>query len=840
MKLKLLGLDEVMGSLKGFLPQYLQEHEIDSVKNFVCLNPKHEDADPSMSCKQNPENAYCHGCNCTMDIFQAAHWLEDKPISGPLFIEENVKYLAEKFGIEVQLEEMTEDELYRYRTYRAYRDAASLISDPKFGGYKHFKKEMKRRKWELTHLQEAKVGTVDYKEFRSTLRAMGYEVRFQDEIDLGRPDIFCSENMIFTISDEWGRPVGFAARNLAYSEEKDENGKPKSGSKYTNQKTTGLRCNIYQKGRRLYEIHTASRTTPPLYVFEGYSDVLTAQQKGLSNCAAIGGTAFTQEHIQLLKRMGMYDIVLVLDADKAGISRVESLLDERFCGNKDMRVSVINLPAGMDPDDFLREKTLEDFLGLKKFSAFDWRLNRYSDDDDPETVCKTMIPLIVNEPSYVTQEKMCRSLALFTGVELRTVRNELERLQNEKARLRALETSAIVDQSYHDIRRNPADAKSFLLEAVGAIEQIDEKYDETALSMDNFKSIVMTQKEDEEALTGEFAGYYLSEVGLAGLGRELNGNWREDALMLFGGKENTGKSSLMCQLAYEIANDERNNACVIYHTIDDSLQQILPRFIVQAYGSPDLTFNQVRNPKYFEIHEDDETVFERREQGYKELLKFIENGRIIVKDANDGVSLAFGESLVSYYSKRFPDRNLVYILDNVHKTPDYASMKEVRMRYKTLSNHLKRIATKYHACIVGTVEYTKLAPGTIPNNNNIAETRALAYDANFIGHMYNDVHEVGSARSRCVHKDPRTGAVLPRLRLGIGKNKITDYKGRLFFDFHPASGLFRHVETTIAENDMRSRGDSLKKSRDGRKSLSFEQYEKTVEGDKPQWPDEGK
>ena len=102
---KIANLEEVMKNLRGFLRQYLAEFGIDTSKNFSCLNPRHEDNNPSMSCGQNPENAYCHACGVTCDIFQAAHWLEDKPIIGSAFIEENVMYLASMFGVEVELEE---------------------------------------------------------------------------------------------------------------------------------------------------------------------------------------------------------------------------------------------------------------------------------------------------------------------------------------------------------------------------------------------------------------------------------------------------------------------------------------------------------------------------------------------------------------------------------------------------------------------------------------------------------------------------------------------------------------------------------------------------------------
>jgi DNA primase catalytic core len=831
---KLANLDEVMENLRGFLPQYLEQHGIDAQKNFKCINPKHEDTGPSMSCKQNPKNAYCFGCNITADIFQAAHWLDGKPITGPGWIDENIKYLADKFGVQVQLAEMSEEELYRYRTYCAYRDAAGLIAhcgkDSKL-----FVDEVKRRNWDRAALIKSRVGSIPYKDFREAMKNMGYEPRFQDEIDLGRLDIFDESNMIFTICDEWGRPVGFAARNLNYTDEKDENGQPKNGSKYTNQKTTGLRCNIYQKGRRLYEIHTATKYTPPLFLFEGYADVITAQQAGLFNCAGVGGTSLTSEHIDLLKGMNIYDIVLAFDSDAGGQDTTARILEKGLAGHKDLNVWVLKLPSGMDPDDFIREKGLDEFLKLKRWSAFEWRLSRFKDDDDPELVCKTMIPLIVNESSRITQDKQCAQLSRFTGVDKKVIHSELERLMNEKEHHRTREKSAVLERGWNEIQRNPDDAKALLEECLAQIQQVDEKYDDHSMSEEGCIQFVQGIKEYEEAQTGEFAGFHLSPLGLGGLGDVLNGNWREDSFLCFGGSANSGKTSMLCQMAFEIATDPRNNACVIYHTIDDSAAQLLPRFVVHGYGLPDLTLNEIRNPNYYVKYKDNPLVVERRERGYREVLRLVKDGRIILKDSNDGASFAYGESLIKYYKKKYPERNVIYILDNLHKTPDYPNL-ETRVRFKTLSNHMKGVAVKYHIAVIATVEYVKLPPGIIPNNNNIAETRAIIYDASFIGHLYNDLHEM-SRSAICVHRT-KDGDLLPRIRLGIGKNKITDFKDRVFLDFYPASGMFRCVATSIAEDEMVERRKLLKSGGDSDRRIDrliLDDDDKEA-SENPQWP----
>jgi len=444
-----------------------------------------------------------------------------------------------------------------------------------------------------------------------------------------------------------------------------------------------------------------------------------------------------------------------------------------------------------------------------------------------------MIPLIVNEASYITQDKMCGELSLFTGIDKSVICAELERLQNEKANQKHREKEDVVDQMVSEVRRNPTDTKTLLYEAVRKIEEIEEKYDENTFSLETVIQFVEEQRTYEEGLTGEFAGFHLSETGLKGLGDQLNGNWREDVFMCFGGSANAGKTSLCCQLGYEIASIEDNNACVIYHTIDDSKEQILPRFVAQAYGNHDLTMNQIRNPNYYlKNDEQGESILQRRKMGYQELLRLIKDGRIVLKDVNDGTSFAFGENLIRHYQNKFPDRNIVYILDNLHKTPDFGNM-EARHRFKALSNRMKDTATKNHVTIISTVEYTKLPPGTIPNNNNIAETRAIIYDASFIGHMYNDMHERGH-RAVCMHE--HEDQYFPRIRLGVGKNKITDFKGRMFFDMYPSSGLFRWVPTETAEEDMKQKSSEANPSKEPA-HFSKESKFGGHDGDQPEMPD---
>jgi len=110
---------------------------------------------------------------------------------------------------------------------------------------------------------------------------------------------------------------------------------------------------------------------------------------------------------------------------------------------------------------------------------------------------------------------------------------------------------------------------------------------------------------------------------------------------------------------------------------------------------------------------------------------------------------------------------------------------------------MKGLATKYHICVISTVEYPKLTQGQIPTNTNIGETRKIAYDANLICHLYNDLHEYGDKATH-FHLDI-DGTKLPRLMLNFGKNKISPYKGRQWYDFYPDRANFKHANVSEVE-----------------------------------------
>ena len=156
---------------------------------------------------------------------------------------------------------------------------------------------------------------------------------------------------MFPIHSASGRTIAFGARKLR---EDDPLGK------YINSPETP----VYNKSRVLYGLFQAKesiREKEFVVLVEGYADLITVAQAGIENVVASSGTALTEEQIQLMSRYAR-KITLVYDADSAGSKaalRGGDLIIER-----DLDVRVAALPAGEDPDSFVRKNSGKAFNAL--------------------------------------------------------------------------------------------------------------------------------------------------------------------------------------------------------------------------------------------------------------------------------------------------------------------------------------------------------------------------------------------------------------------------------------------------------------------------------------------
>ncbi len=800
--------DQVKEKLQAKLKDYLSKKGIDVIqKNIICLNPNHKDTNPSMSFYKD-NKLFCHSCNCVLDIFMAAHYLDGKPTSGPAWFTDNFLWLAEKFEIPVEMDPLSEDELYKLSVFRAYADVCNLITIFPYG--KEVQKEIKARGWTEPFCRKHNIGSVISQEaFKGALLEI-YDKEFLQEIDLldkdGNPkDIFKPTNLIFVVKDEHGRPVGFAARDLLWTKESTE-------PKYINSKTTGLRLNLYEKDRRLYGLDyylkTRKGNDEPLYIFEGYPDWASAVHAGLPNCAAIGGTSFNDKHIRELLRLDVPNIIITLDSDPAGQGKVQSLLDKYFADVREINVSLIILPDGYDPDEYIQLHGLGEFLKLQKHDAFHWRMMQYDDRSDVVEMCSKLIPFIVSEPSYLKQEVMMTDLAKYTGMARKAVEKEVERLRQIRDSKLETQKKGLIDNLIRQLHKDPESAEVVLITGLNDLKNLHAETSENLFSADAYLSQLDIQKQIEESTTKQL-GFKLGVLN--DFSTALAGDWEKDIVLVFGGKSNHGKSAMLSQIALELA-EYNPDVIILFLTIDDTAGIFSNRFVTHlayraAYGTGiDITLNKVKNPSYFvkEVnHAGENTKLpEVRDKAYNELRKLIQGNRLIVKDQTAGQTLSFAEAFVGYYREKFPEKKIVFFLDNFHKLQDFKHMEDqqptrIRMMMGMLKNE---IAVKYHIPVLSTMEYKKLGAKVRPSNDNLAESRALEYDANGIFHIYNELADYQSCGEELgcpLYWDRGEGRRGPVVEIIFGKNKISDFKGVLYYQFMPDQSRFEPVRPEI-------------------------------------------
>ncbi|MBN1956176.1 MAG: DNA primase [Anaerolineae bacterium] len=171
--------------------------------------------------------------------------------------------------------------------------------------------------------------------------------------------------IIFPIRDQQGRTIGFGGRILS-------EGTPK----YLNSPQTPL----FDKSSVLYGLDLARqgiRAAGAAVIVEGYTDVLMAHQYGLNNVVAQMGTALTEQQLKLLKRLTSR-FVLALDPDAAGdqatlrgLDVARQVMDRdvvpvrtaneliRFGDRLAADIQIVALPAGLDPDEVIRDDPAE-------------------------------------------------------------------------------------------------------------------------------------------------------------------------------------------------------------------------------------------------------------------------------------------------------------------------------------------------------------------------------------------------------------------------------------------------------------------------------------------------
>ena len=306
-------------------------------KNYFGLCPFHDDHNASMSVSPDKQIYKCFSCGESGNVFTFVAKYNN------ISFHEAVILLGKEKGYDLQdtTSNMVQDK--HTKDYEIYDYACKIYQNNLYtSSGKSAIEYLTNRKIDKDTIKKFKIGlSLNKSIITEYLVNKNYDITRL--IDLGltndrSQDKFLNRIM-FPLFDLKGRVVAFSGR--IYN--------TKSDSKYINTMET----DIFKKGNLLYNYHNAKdslKKTDYVIVMEGFMDVIRASTIGVNNCVATMGTAFTKEHIELLRKM-TDNIILCFDGDKAGEDATVSSL--KMLEDNGITPRIIRLPEDLDPDEYI-------------------------------------------------------------------------------------------------------------------------------------------------------------------------------------------------------------------------------------------------------------------------------------------------------------------------------------------------------------------------------------------------------------------------------------------------------------------------------------------------------
>ena len=398
-------------------------------RNYFGLCPFHGEKTASFSVSPERQIYKCFGCSVGGGVINFIMEIE-----GMEFINA-VKHLADQYSIELQIDEspgQSKDlitQLFDIHTQTAHTFLENLGTEE---GSKV-----------LAHLESRGLTRNTIKKFQ-----LGYSLKQKDALlsafrkDGVRSDAMKQSGLfidtksgymdrfrgriMFSISNSAGKIAAFAGRVF----ESDD------PAKYVNSPETP----IYNKSKILYGLHETKqiiRTSKTVIVVEGYLDFLQLYQSGIHNIVAISGTAFTDQHALQIKRF-CEKVHLAYDGDSAGISA--AIRAGYVLLRAGLSPLIVNIPNGLDPDDWVKRDGNIPFLEAVENSAklLPFHFQNYKGDVTSTTgktafVNEVLMEIIqIKDP--VSRELQGRELSEIVGVSAESIFQSLHNMLEKQKR----------------------------------------------------------------------------------------------------------------------------------------------------------------------------------------------------------------------------------------------------------------------------------------------------------------------------------------------------------------------------------------------------------------------
>ena len=322
--------------------------------DYSALCPFHSEKSPSFTVSPSKQMYYCFGCGAGGG--PARFLMERETIDFPSAI----RRLAERAGIPVVEEELTPERAgqlkQRAQLLTIHQEAAKWFHANllKKAHADHARAYLKKREIGIEIARDWQLGfaPADSRLFFEWARQSGYDqptliasgLAAEREGPTGRPRTVARfrDRLMFPVCNDFGEVIAFSGRTLD----------PEANvAKYLNSPETEL----FSKSKTLFGLHRSKRPilkASQAIICEGQIDLITCFASGVENMVAPLGTAFTEEHARMLKRLTQ-EVVVCFDADTAGFKAAQRTF--KALAEASVFVRAVEMPEGEDPDSYIKQ-----------------------------------------------------------------------------------------------------------------------------------------------------------------------------------------------------------------------------------------------------------------------------------------------------------------------------------------------------------------------------------------------------------------------------------------------------------------------------------------------------
>lgn len=428
-------------------------------KNFKAVCPFHKEKTPSFIISPDRQTWHCFGsCNEGGDVISFVMKYEN------LEFYEALKMLAERAGVELKSISPSGQKEF------------GILYDINLASVEFYKDQLLPHQEARDYLEERgiKKETIDDFEigFAPTDRDAlilylvnrGYEIQDVERAGL----CFKTERgtymdrfrgrLMFPLYNTFGKVVGFSGRILPQYDD------GKSG-KYVNSPETL----IFNKSKTLYGFHKSKsyiKEAKQVLFVEGQMDFLMLYQDGVKNVIATSGTALTNHHLEILKKV-CDTAVFAFDSDEAGLSAIERAID--MAHTMDLNVKAFTLEDAKDPAEYIVKNPgqIDRLIRHNSLSAFDFyyqRLIEKNDSDNLKIKLRSFLSKILHIASPIERSSWVRKIAEKIGMAERVIYEEMEMFKGVK------KASVVVDNKNDENKTN--DLKDSVKQVKSRVQRI--------------------------------------------------------------------------------------------------------------------------------------------------------------------------------------------------------------------------------------------------------------------------------------------------------------------------------------------------------------------------------